>query len=105
MNKGMLKAGMVGLVIGNVAIVLCIWGCSPAVGRQIAKNAIDVGLAACIAENPDADEPALKEICKWADELAPLVKDLLSARQKGAVKHSAKMSAANPACATTDAGK
>jgi hypothetical protein len=88
-----------------LGVAMIIWGCGP-VARQVAKGAIDAGLAGCIAENPDATEPELKEICKWADELAPLVKDLLSARQKGAAKHAAKMSAANPACASAlDAGK
>lgn len=65
--------------------------CSPALNRQVAKSAIDVALAACISEHADVqDEPALREICKWTDELAPLVKDLLSARQKGLAAASRK---------------
>ena len=95
----------------KVAVVVLVaattWGCLA--GKQIAKGAIDVALAACIAEHPDDDEAALKEACKWADELAPLVKDLLSARQKGMAKHEAKMSAQHCAgdagTTTADAGK
>jgi hypothetical protein len=85
--------------------VLSTSACTPAM-RQIAKTVIDAALANCIAANPDVeDEPALREICPWAEDAVPLVKDLLAARRKGAAKHAAKMSAANPACAATDAGK
>ena len=63
---------------------LALPSCSPLVTKQIAKGAIDVAVAACISENADiADEPALREVCKWTDDMAPLVKDLLSARSRG----------------------
>ena len=64
--------------------------------KQIAKTVIDVGLAACIAEHAEVeDEAALKELCKWTDELAPLVKDLLSARKRG-LQAAAKRGACGP---------
>lgn len=72
--------------------------CSPALDKAIAKSAIDAALAGCIAENPGEDESALKEICKWTDELAPLVKELIGKQKKGLVKHdAAKVSAPAPA--------
>ena len=71
-------------------------GCDPA-SRQAARTAIDVGLAACLAERADIeDEVALREVCKWADDLAPIVKDLLAARRKG-LAAAAKKGACPPA--------
>jgi hypothetical protein len=73
--------------------------CSPAVGKQIAKSVIDVGLALCIAAHPDMDSATLKGICHYADELAPTVEELLSAQQK-----AAKAGGCGKAGATLDAG-
>lgn len=85
-------------------VVLAQLACSPGLNKTVAKGAIDVALAACIAEHPDDDEAALKEACKWADELAPLVKELIGARSKGIAKHDSSKKAA---CAQppADAGK
>jgi len=64
-------------------------GCNPT-GRAIAKSVIDIVLATCIAENADiVDEPALREVCHWTDEMTPTVKDLLAARRKGVAKAAA----------------
>lgn len=61
--------------------------CLPA--KQVAKSVIDIGLALCIANHADVmDEKALRDICRWTDELAPVVKDLLSARKAGLEKAS-----------------
>ena len=38
------------------------------------------------------DEGALREVCKWGDDLAPIVKDLIAAQKKG-LKKAAKMGA------------
>jgi len=66
-------------------------------GKQIAKSVIDIALATCIAENADiSDEAALREVCRWTDELAPTVKDLLSARRKGVAKAAAACGPAAP---------
>lgn len=95
---------VVGLLSGLFVMGMA---CSPSVVKTVAKGAIDVALAACIAEHPDDDEAALKEACHWADDLAPLVKDLIGARTKGMAKHDTKRAAAGPACApapASDAG-
>lgn len=57
--------------------------CSPTLEKQIVKSAIDVALAACIAENPGNDMKALQEICHFTDELAPAVEELLAAQKRG----------------------
>lgn len=71
-------------------------GCN-AFQKQIARSVIDVGLAACLAEHADVDdESALREICKWADDIAPLVKDLLLARRRGMAKARMAAQACGP---------
>jgi len=73
--------------IALVFVAVTAQGCSPGAARQIVKSAIDITLASCIAEHADiSDEPALREVCRWTDDLAPLVKELLSARAKGLSK-------------------
>lgn len=84
-------------------ILVAALACSPIVGKTIAKSAIDVALAACIAEQADVqDEPALREICYWTDELAPLVKELLAARTRGLAAFSKPAAASS---CMTDAGR
>jgi hypothetical protein len=73
---------------------------SCAAGKQLAKSAIDIALALCIAEHPDASMPALKDLCHYADELAPVVQDLIAAQKKAA---AAKPGACGPTVAV-DAG-
>ena len=83
---------------------LLVAACGPA-GNAIVRSVIDVGLAACIAENADiSDEAALRETCKWADAVAPLVRDLLAARTKG-VSKAAKAGACAPGTSAPDGGK
>lgn len=85
-----------GLMVGTATLVF-VFGmasvvniaCSPGVTKAVVKSVIDVALAACIAENPGADEKELKAACQYADELAPAVKDLMAAQKKGAVKVAA----------------
>lgn len=79
------------IVLTAIVSAVIHMACSPALDKQLVKSAIDVGLATCIADNADIqEEAALKEICKWGDELAPIVKDLLGARSKGLAKAAAK---------------
>jgi hypothetical protein len=60
--------------------------CTPRMGRDIAHAVIDLALAACVAENPDKSEPELKAICHYADDLAPVVHELIGAQKKGVAK-------------------
>lgn len=63
--------------------------CTPE-SRQAARTAIDVAIAACIAEHADIqDEAELREVCKWTEELGPIVRDLLAARKRGLAKMKA----------------
>jgi len=79
---------IVGLAVTQVAAAP-LEGCSPAIQKEITKTAIDVGLAECLARSADIqDTKALREICKWADELAPVVENLLAARKEGLAKAS-----------------
>jgi hypothetical protein len=96
------------VLVAVLALVLAAdSGCNPATIKTIARSAIDVTLAACIAEHADIeDEPALKEICKWTDDLAPLVQELIASRKKGMAKASAKMGACGGSVAPkADGGK
>jgi len=79
------------------ALMVALLACNAQTAKVVAKSAIDVGLASCIADHADiVDEPALREVCKWTDELAPTVKELLSARKSGLAK-VAKAGACAPA--------
>ena len=84
-----------------LSIVLYITTACGPLGKEIAKSAIDVALAACVSEHADLqDEEELREVCKWTDEMAPYVKELLSARAKGLSK--ARAACAQPS--SSDAG-
>ena len=97
-RKLLVAAGVTVVMVSAADLVGCL------AAKQIAKSAIDVALAACIQEHPDADEPELKELCKWTDDLAPLVKELLSARSKAAKRMGAKACVTAPS-GPQDAGK
>ncbi len=63
-----------------------------------AKTAIEVAVATCIAEHPEAaTEPELAKVCQYAEEYAPIVEQLLAARKRGLVRMAAQRSAAPPA--------
>lgn len=65
--------------------------------KPIARAAIDVALAACIEENPDiTSEPEMATVCRYAPDVAPLVKDLLAARVRGLVKRANRGDAGAP---------
>ena len=79
------------VVVGYLATVGAESACTP---KQAVRTAIDVAIAACIAEHADIeDEAELKKVCQWAEELGPVIKDLLAARKKGMAK---KMGACAP---------
>jgi hypothetical protein len=71
-------------LIANV--VMAQMGCT-AFGKQVAKTVIEESIAACLADHSDVNDfSMLKSICKWADDVDPLIQDLLSARQRGFAK-------------------
>lgn len=93
-SKGMVVVAVVANLTG-LGGVFVLQGCSATMTKQIVKSVIDVALAACVAEHTEIqDEPALRETCKYADELAPAVKEILSSRSKG----MAKLAKAGPSC-------
>lgn len=81
------------VVTSNTVIVAC----TPAARRDVAHAVIDVALATCVAEHPGNDEPTLRDICRYAEDLAPVVRELLAAQKRGAMK------SASASCA--DGGK
>ncbi len=88
------------LLVGAVAIADT--GCLAA--RQATKTAIDVALAACLAEHADIDdESELRKICQWADDVWPLVRDLLAARRRGLAK--ARALASDGGACSPDGGR
>lgn len=94
---------LVKLFYGSIAMILGVTACSLFTTKQLLKSVIDVGLATCIAEHADIqEEAALREVCRWTDELAPIVKDLLSARSKGLA--AAQRKSTSGPC-VTDGGK
>lgn len=57
-------------------------GC--ALFKPVARTVIDASIAACIAEHADVeDEPTLQSLCKWTEDLGPIIRDLLAARRRG----------------------
>lgn len=63
-------------------------GCSPQV-KAITDVLVKKLLAECIAENPELNDVELQKICQFADDLWPLVRDLVSAQKRGLAKASA----------------
>jgi len=86
------------LVLGSFfsACLMPVAACTPQMRKDIAHTAIDILLASCIAEHPDSSEPELKAICKYTDENAQMVKDLIAAQKRGSAKASAAKCASAP---------
>ena len=70
-----------GWSIGNAA-------CSPE-AKAITDVVVKKLLAECIAENPTIEGVELQKVCGFADDLWPLVRDLVSAQKKGMAKANA----------------
>jgi hypothetical protein len=66
-----------------VAAVTVVPACSPATNKAIIRGAVDLTLAVCVAEHPDADMPALRTICGVTADLEPVVHELTKAAQRG----------------------
>lgn len=75
-------------VLGVAMMAGYLAGCL--LGKTVAKTAIDVALATCVAENPGADEKELQAACQFADDVLPIVRQLLAAQKKGAAKGAAR---------------
>lgn len=69
---------------GVMAIAAC------AALKPIARTAVDVAFAECVAMNPDLDEPALRAACKALEEDFPLLHRLVEARRAGDAKVAAR---------------
>lgn len=71
--------------------------------KPIAKTVIDAVVATCVSEHPEInDEPAMREVCKYAPDVAPIVKDMIGARKRGLARVSSQRDADAGAA---DAGK
>lgn len=81
--------------------------CSAANNKVFANTAIDATLAACVLENAMLDIPELQTACKFADDLLPVVKQLIAARKTGNAKEAAARAGApkDAPKAIVDAGK
>ena len=87
------------VVMALCALFLVYSACTPRMTKDIAHAAIDLALAACVAENPGKEEPELRSICHYADDLAPVVHELIGAQKKGMSK-----AGASAECGKADAG-
>ena len=67
-------------------------GCS-AVNKQIVDALVKKALAECIAENAHLGEVELQHACAFADDLWPVVRDLVMAQKKGLAKAAAAKAA------------
>ena len=77
------------ITIAIFSSTLLLEGCME--GKAVGRTAIDATLAICAAEHPDAESPEeLKQFCGFADNLLPIVRDLLAAQRKGAQRMAAK---------------
>lgn len=96
--KGFKMEYLKGLVLGSFfsACLMPVAACTPQMRKDIAHTAIDILLASCIAEHPDADEPELKAVCKYTEENAEAVKSLIAARKRGMAKAGAVKCASAP---------
>lgn len=63
--------------------------CSPA-AKSIADVVVKKLLAECIAENPDIEGVELQKICGFADDLWPIVRDLIAAQKRGQARAAAR---------------
>ncbi len=74
-----------GVMMFTMALALAVVpGCMPA--KAVSRAVIDVALAECAAENLDRAPEDLKTVCGFADDLLPIVRQLLAAQRRGAVK-------------------
>lgn len=92
------------LVLIGVLSAIVVEACSPAADRQAARTVVDVALAACVLEHPDMTEQELYAICHWAEEIAPIVKELIASQRKGLARMQPKAQPAADAGAN-DGGK
>jgi hypothetical protein len=70
-------------VLGAALIAVVPPACSPAANKAVIRGAVDLTLAVCVAEHPDADMPALRTICGVTADLEPVVRELTKAAQRG----------------------
>lgn len=63
---------------------------------------IDAALAACVAANADLGDSDLQKACKFADDLWPVIRQVLFGVKQGSAKLASKGLASPPAL---DAGK
>lgn len=91
-------------LIGASAIV-CIAQLVAACGiwKPIAKTVLDMTVATCLEEHPEIQsEPAAREFCKYAPDVAPLVDEFLSARKRGAKRMASMQSDGGASDASPD---
>lgn len=86
------------LAVLAAACVAGIPACSAATNKAIIRGAVDLTLAVCVAEHPDADMPALRTICGVTADLEPVVHELTKAAKRG-------REGARDAGATDDGGR
>lgn len=78
-----------------LALALTLAACTPQQGKAAENTVIDSTIAECAVLNADLPEAELQTVCKFADTLLPIVRDLVGATHR-------KMAAAH--CAPPPAG-
>ncbi len=81
-----------------VVAICCLALMACALFKQDAKTAIEVAIAACVAEHPEiTTEPEMAKACQYATEFGPIVEQLLGARKRGLVRMATQRSTPPPA--------
>jgi uncharacterized membrane protein YhhN len=71
-----------------LALVFIAPGCG-AMSKAVARQAVDLAVAACVAEHEWMEENELAKVCLLAEDAMPAVRELLSAHKRGAMKMAA----------------
>lgn len=72
------------LLLGSV------WaGCSADANKRVVDALVQKALAECIAENAHLGEVELQKVCGFANDLWPVVRDLVMAQKRGLAKAAA----------------
>ena len=65
------------LVCLSVLSTSCAW-----FNKNIARTVVDASLALCLAANALKSDATIKEICGYADDVAPIVKQLVGVHRE-----------------------
>ena len=85
------------MVVAMMLMNVGLWaGCSADANKRVVDAIVRKALAECIAENAHLGDVELQKACSFADDLWPIVRDLVMAQKRGLAKAAAARDAGPP---------